>query len=154
MAATREFDAMVRARRARVPVPRPISQNRHLIAMGLFHGSELSKTSSLAQPGKMLRRVLLELRRLFRDAHLVHGDLSEYNILVAESGQFTFIDWPQSVARTDPRAQGLLMRDVSNIIRFFAKRYGVFVPGQEAVEFVQAKKRTLNPIRQGGSRSQ
>jgi len=154
MAAIREFAAIMRARRARVPVPRPISQKRHLIAMGLFHGSELSKTSSLAEPGNMLRRVLLELRRLFRDAHLVHGDLSEYNILVAESGQFTLIDWPQSVARTDPRAERLLMRDVSNMVRFFAKRYGVFVPVQEALEFVQGKKRTLNPIRQSGSRSQ
>jgi RIO kinase 2 len=122
--------------------------------MGLFHGSELSKTSSLPQPGNMLRRVLFELRRLFSDAHLVHGDLSEYNILVTESGQFTLIDWPQSVARTDPRAQGLLMRDVSNIVRFFAKRYGVFVPVQEALEFVQTKKRTLSPIRKSESRSQ
>jgi len=148
IAATREFVALKRARRAQVPVPRPISQNRHLIAMDLFHGSELSRTSSVPQPGDILRRVLFQLRCVFRDAHLVHGDLSEYNILVAESGQFTLIDWPQSVARTDPRAQGLLMRDVSNLVRFFAKRYGVSVPVQEALEFVQAKKRTLSPVRQ------
>ena len=147
MAATREFAAMKLARRARVPVPRPIGQNRHLIAMGLFQGSKLSKTNSLPHPANTLRRVLFELRRLFCDAHLVHGDLSEYNILVTESGEFTLIDWPQSVARSDPRAHGLLMRDVSNIARFFAKKYGVFVPVQEALDFVQAKKRRLSPIR-------
>lgn len=154
MAASREFAALKRARRARVPVPRPIDQNRHLVVMGVFHGSELSRTISLRNPANTLRRVLSELRRLFCDAHLVHGDLSEYNILVAESGQFALIDWPQSVASNDPRAGGLLVRDVSNIVRFFARRYGVFVPVQDAMDFVQAKKKRLSPIRQSGSRSQ
>lgn len=154
MAATREYVAMNQARRARVPVPRPIGQNRHLIAMGFFHGSELSRINSLPNPTITLRRVLFALRRLFCDAHIVHGDLSEYNILVAESGQFTFIDWPQSVASTDPRAQGLLMRDVSNIVTFFAKRYGVPVPVQDALDFVRAKRKGFTPIRHGKSRSQ
>lgn len=154
MAARREFAALKRARRARVPVPRPIDQNRHLVAMGVFHGSELSRAGYLSSPANTLRRVLFELRRLFCDAHLVHGDLSEYNILVAESGQFALIDWPQSVASTDPRAPGLLMRDVSNIVRFFARRHGVFVPVQEAIDFVQAKKKRLSPIRPSESRAQ
>ena len=143
MAATREFEAMKRARRADVAVPKPEGHNRHLIAMGMFRGSELSKISAVQRPEKMLQRILLNLRRLYSDAHLVHGDLSEYNILVAESGRFVFIDWPQSVTTGDPRASELLMRDVSNVANFFAKKYRVFMPIQEALDFVQAKKRSL-----------
>jgi RIO kinase 2 len=147
MAATREFAAMKRASRARVPVPKPIGQNRHLVAMGMFEGSELSKINALPEPATTLRRILLKLRLLFCDARLVHGDLSEYNVLMADSGQFTLIDWPQSVAVSDPGANELLARDVSNLVKFFARRYSVFVPAQEALDFVKAKRRELGRIR-------
>jgi len=146
MAATREFAAMKRASRAGVPVPKPIGQNRHLVAMSMFEGSELSRISVIPEPGTTLRRILFKLRLLYRDARLVHGDLSEYNILMADSGQFVFIDWPQSVATNDPGANELLTRDISNLVKFFARRQGVFVPVQEALDFVKAKKRGLGRI--------
>jgi RIO-like serine/threonine protein kinase len=91
--------------------------------------------------------MLLNLRFLFCEAHLVHGDLSEYNILVADSGEFVFIDWPQSVATSDPSASELLTRDISNVVKFFARRYNVSIPVQEALDFVRAKKRGLGRIR-------
>jgi RIO kinase 2 len=147
MAATREFAAMKRASRARVPVPKPIGQNRHLVAMGMFEGSELSKINTMPEPPTTLRRILVKLRLLFCDAGLVHGDLSEYNVLMADSGQFVFIDWSQSVAVSEPGANELLARDVSNLVKFFARRYSVFVPAQEALEFVKAKRRELGRIR-------
>jgi len=146
MAATREFAAMKRASRAGVPVPKPIGQNRHLVAMEMFEGSELSRISVIPEPGTTLRRILFKLRLLFRDARLVHGDLSEYNILMADSGQFVFIDWPQSVATNDPGANELLTRDISNLVKFFARRQGVSLPVQEALDFVIAKKRGLGRI--------
>jgi RIO kinase 2 len=147
MAATREFAAMKRASRARVPVPKPIGQNRHLVAMGMFEGSELSRISTIPEPATTLRRILLKLRLLFCDARLVHGDLSEYNILMADSGQFVFIDWPQSVAVSDPGANELLARDISNVVRFFARKFSVLVPAEEALDFVRAKRRGLSRIR-------
>jgi len=85
----------------------------------------------------------VKLKRLFCDARLVHGDLSEYNILISESGRFAFIDWPQSVSADDPRADHLLARDVSNILRFFDKKYRVSVPLKDALDFVRSKKRRL-----------
>jgi RIO kinase 2 len=149
MAATREFAAMKRASRARVPVPKPISQNRHLVAMGMFEGSELSRVNAILEPATTLHRILLKLRILFCDARLVHGDLSEYNILMAESGKFVFIDWPQSVSTNDPGANELLTRDISNLVKFFARRHNVFVPVQEALDFVKAKKSKLGRIQTG-----
>jgi RIO kinase 2 len=144
MAATREFEAMKRARRAQVPVPTPIGQNRHLIAMAKFEGSELSETNIVRHPANTLRCILLNVRRLFCNAHIIHGDLSEYNILVADSGRFVFIDWPQSVGRNDPGADELLTRDVSNIVKSFAKKYRVSAPVQVALDFVRGKRRSLN----------
>jgi RIO kinase 2 len=114
--------------------------------MEMFEGSELSKAVPLSHPERVLRRLLLKLRRLFCNAHLVHGDLSEYNVLMTESGEFTLIDWPQSVSSDDPRADLLLKRDVSNIVNFFQKRYGANVPFEEALDFVEGKKRGLRRI--------
>jgi RIO kinase 2 len=142
MAATREFAAMRRAIRSRVEVPKPIDHNRHLVAMGMFQGSQL-KDSPLADPPAILRRVLLDMRRLYCNARIVHGDLSEYNILVAESGRFVIIDWPQSVARNEPGAKALLERDVTNIVEFFARKHNVNVPFQTALDFVHGKRKRL-----------
>jgi RIO-like serine/threonine protein kinase len=115
--------------------------------MDMFEGSELSKVSILPQPTITLRRMITKLRLLFRDARLVHGDLSEYNILIGNTGKFVFIDWPQSVATNDPSANELLTRDISNLVNFFARRYSVFVPVEEALDFVRGKTRTLGRIR-------
>jgi RIO kinase 2 len=146
MAATREFAAMKCARRVGVPVPNPISQNRHLVAMGMFEGSEFSKVGALPHPATTLRNMLLKLRLLFSEARLVHGDLSEYNILMADSGKFVFIDWPQSVGTNDPSANDLLARDISNVVNFFARKFDTHVPTQEALDFVTGKTKTLGRI--------
>jgi RIO kinase 2 len=146
MAATREFTAMKRARKGGVPVPTPIGQNRHLVAMGMFYGSELSKITAMPEPATTLRRILFKLRLLFCNAHIVHGDLSDYNILMADSGKFVFIDWPQSVAASEPGASELLTRDISNIVKLFARKHNAFVPLEEAIDFVKGKKKGLSRI--------
>jgi serine/threonine-protein kinase RIO1 len=83
------------------------------------------------------------MRKLYCNARIVHGDLSEYNILVAESGRFVIIDWPQSVARNDPAAKTLLERDVTNIVEFFARKHNVNVPFQTALDYVHGKRKRL-----------
>ena len=67
---------------------------------------------------------LLAQVELFLTHDLVHGDLSEYNVLFWE-GAPVVIDFPQAV---DPRfnraARSLLERDVRNLARYF-DRYGI-----------------------------
>ncbi|MFT4260940.1 MAG: serine protein kinase RIO [Candidatus Woesearchaeota archaeon] len=58
------------------------------------------------------------------DAGLVHGDLSEFNIL-NDDGEPVFIDMSQSTTIKAYNAKELLERDVKNIIRFFSKHMKV-----------------------------
>ena len=57
----------------------------------------------------------------WRDAHLVHGDLSEYNILMMD-GEPIVIDVGQSMTSDFFNAKELLDRDIVNINRFFKNR--------------------------------
>ena len=61
---------------------------------------------------------------LFLSRNLVHADLSPYNVLLWE-GRVTVIDLPQAVdPRTNMNSRSLLLRDVDNLCRFFA-RFGI-----------------------------
>ena len=68
-------------------------------------------------------------------AGVVHGDLSEFNILLAHSGEAdgadfpVIIDLPQAVdAAGNNHAQRMLLRDVANLRDFF----GQFAPAPQA----------------------
>ena len=64
-------------------------------------------------------------------AGVVHGDLSEFNILLAEDGP-VIIDLPQAVdAAGNNHAQRMLMRDVGNLAAFF----GRFAPELRKTEY-------------------
>jgi RIO kinase 1 len=60
---------------------------------------------------------------MYRDAKLVHGDLSAYNILFNEELQkFFIIDVSQAVLYDHPEADRFLLRDLNNINQFFLTR--------------------------------
>eukprot|EP00392_Amoebophrya_sp_AT5.2_P009530 g9558.t1 len=60
------------------------------------------------------------LRDLFANCNLVHGDLSEYNLLYF-SGELYMIDVSQSVEMDHPQALDFLKRDCQNVSSFFQK---------------------------------
>jgi RIO kinase 1 len=85
-----------------------------------------------------LAEVLLEqaLRtiEIMLSAHVVHADLSAYNMLYAGE-RLRVIDMPQAVdARTNPNARLLLARDVANVCRYFASQGADAEPGTFASE--------------------
>ena len=64
---------------------------------------------------------------MFHECKLVHGDLSEFNLLYHE-GQAYFIDVSQSVEHDHPHALEFLRKDLVNVNDFF-RRKGVAILG-------------------------
>lgn len=61
------------------------------------------------------------MKKLYWKCDLVHGDLSEYNIIY-HMGRAYVIDVGQSVLRGHPNALRFLLRDANNVSRFFLSR--------------------------------
>ncbi|WP_423792035.1 serine protein kinase RIO [Methanocaldococcus indicus] len=83
--------------------------------------------------------------KLYQEGELVHGDLSEYNILVKDD-EPVFIDFSQSVVIQHPLANPLLIRDCINITNFF-KRKGVNCNYRELYKKITNKD--INPVDEG-----
>jgi RIO kinase 1 len=66
-------------------------------------------------------------------AGIVHGDLSEFNVLVDEYGP-VIIDLPQAVdASANNNAKAMLIRDVNNITDYYSQ----FAPELQASKYAQ-----------------
>jgi len=127
--AQKEFRNLDEAFRAKVNVPKPIAVRNNVLVME-FIGKDGVSAPSLKErlpvnPEKAYKMVLTFMTRLYRKADLVHGDLSEYNIMLWKSKPVLF-DMSQSVPSSHPLAQSLLERDLVNVNRFFS-RLGVKV---------------------------
>jgi RIO kinase 1 len=127
--AQKEFQNLEQASRAKVRVPKPVAVENNVLVME-FIGKDGVSAPSLKEeppvdPEETYGLVLTYLKRLFRKAQLVHGDLSEYNIMTWK-GKLVVFDMSQSVPVSHPLAQFLLSRDIANVNRFFS-RLGVKV---------------------------
>ena len=143
LAAEREFQAMKLAYENGVSVPEPISQNRHVIAMGMIEGAQLSKYRDIGKPEEVLKEILQNLRKAYLKAHLIHADISEYNIIMKPDGHLLIIDWPQAVKTNHANAAELLERDIKNVLTYFNRKFNVELTAKEAYDYVTGKARSL-----------
>lgn len=134
LAARHEFEVMQRLYPS-VAVPRPVALSRHALAMEFLQGGQLNRIT-LSEPENSLDAILEEVRKAW-SLGIIHADLSEFNIIVTEDGP-RIIDWPQAVATTHPHAQELLERDLTNVLRFFSRKYKLQKPLDEALAAVEA----------------
>ena len=140
VAAEREYRALRELYELNALVPYPLAYNRHVVVAEYIEGVELYTKPELNDPEKVLKYILETLRKAYVDAGIVHGDLSEYNILVdIEENKPYIIDWPQYVYRDDPNAEALLKRDIEYIIRFFNKNYDVKIDFDKAIHYVRGE---------------
>jgi RIO kinase 1 len=125
-----EVDALYRLAAAGVTVPKPYNFHEGVLLMQLVidhEGNAAPRLNDVSLP----RELALELHhQLIREvvrmlaAGVVHGDLSEFNILLGADGP-VIIDLPQAVdAAGNKNAPRMLVRDVDNLRRFF----GGFAP--------------------------
>jgi RIO kinase 2 len=143
LAAEKEFQALQLVYKNGVSVPEPISHNRHVIAMGIIEGGELSKWRKITNPKRVLKEILRNVRKAYLKAHVIHGDLSEYNIILKPDMHILIIDWPQYVMTDHPNAGEMLLRDIENVLTFFNRRFKVKVEPNLACDYVTGKSRSL-----------
>jgi len=127
--AQKEFRNLERLTEVGVRVPRPIARKDNIIVME-YIGDDVEPAREmrdvrLEDPGAVARRLLGYVRLAYQKAELVHGDLSEYNVLM-KGQEPVIIDVGQTVLLDHPLAQELLERDLANMARFFRK-YGVAI---------------------------
>ncbi|MEP4484271.1 MAG: PA4780 family RIO1-like protein kinase [Halioglobus sp.] len=121
-----EVDALYRLAAAGVRVPEPFGCVDGVLIMELITDSEgdvaprlNDVTMSAQQAREDHHLIMLDVMRMLC-AGLIHGDLSEFNVLLDEGGP-VIIDLPQAVfAASNNNAQAMLERDVSNITNYYA----------------------------------
>jgi RIO kinase 1 len=133
--AQKEFRNLDAADKVGVRVPKPIAIERNVVIMEFIGKDGVSaprlKEIPPEEPTKTYKQLLTFMRRLYQKAELVHGDLSEYNLMTWK-GKLVMFDMSQSVPTSHPLAQELLNRDITNVNRFFS-RQGVKVLPDEKI---------------------
>ncbi len=132
-----EVDALYRLAAAGVRVPKPYNFHDGVLLMELVVDAagdaapRLNDVAFNADEARAHHRALIgEVVRML-GAGIVHGDLSEFNILLAADGPVV-IDLPQAVdAAGNNHAQRMLLRDVENLRNFF----GRFAPELLATDY-------------------
>jgi len=131
--AQKEFRNLEQATAAKVRVPKPVVVKNNVLIMEFIGKNGVSAPSMKEQPPKnpekICKTLLTYLKRLYRKAELVHGDLSEYNVMIWKGHPIIF-DMSQAVPLSHPLADFLLHRDLTNLNRFFNK-LGIKVPSIE-----------------------
>jgi RIO kinase 1 len=147
-----EVDALYRLAAAGVRVPRPYNFLDGVLLMELVTGDDgdaaprLSDLELTSEQSRDYHRVMITQVVRMLCAGIVHGDLSEYNVLVGSDGP-VIIDLPQAVdAAGNNHACSMFERDVANLAAYF----GRFAPdllttdyGMEIWSLYQSGK--LNP---------
>jgi len=136
-----EVDALYRLAGAGVRVPQPYNFYEGVLLMELVTDAQGDAAPRLNDVAFTPEQALQHHRTLIDEvvrmlcAGVVHGDLSEFNILLAdEAGQDVpvIIDLPQAVdAAGNNHAQRMLLRDVANLRDFF----GQFAPELLGTDF-------------------
>jgi RIO kinase 1 len=123
-----EWSMMQRLFHAGLDVPEPLARGERAILMPFLGDTNgparmLHAVEFPREAANVVDRLLWNVERML-DLHVVHGDLSPFNIMW-HGERAVIIDFPQAVdPRLNPAAQSRLVRDVGNICDW-ARRVGV-----------------------------
>ncbi|EPY50865.1 atypical/RIO/RIO1 protein kinase [Schizosaccharomyces cryophilus OY26] len=161
--AEKEIRNLKRVFSAGIPSPEPLLLKHHVLVMSFLGDKKgwpypkLKDVDVTAEEAtKLYGMVARYMRTMYQVCHLVHADLSEYNMLY-HKGKIYLIDVSQSVEHDHPRSLEFLRMDILNITTFF-KRFDVnclslprlfsFVTEKGSVEKQDMKNR-LEELREG-----
>ncbi|HLE35200.1 MAG TPA: RIO1 family regulatory kinase/ATPase, partial [Nitrososphaerales archaeon] len=120
--ARKEFKNLKTAYEAKVPVPEPIHMKDNVLVMEFIgeNGVPAPTLNKCDVTQKHYTEVLKAASKLYK-AKLVHADLSEYNVFL-HGKKIMLFDFGSAVDIRHPNSQAFLVRDISNINKFFSKK--------------------------------
>ena len=136
---TKEFKNLTRLYNAGVNVPKAITCSNNVLLIE-FIGDEDGNPAQPVRnqppkdPEEFWNKLLVQLKLFVNEAKLVHGDLSNYNILNRDE-EPVIIDVSQSVVLDNPISKELLERDINTLVREYTK-LGVETSFEEVWEYV------------------
>lgn len=130
--AEKEMRNLKRLHAAGIPCPEPIYLRLHVLVMGFLGDKkgwaaprlkdvELQGSDVDTQWRNLYLQLIGLMRRMYQICKLVHGDLSEYNVLYHQNKLF-IIDVSQSVEHDHPRSLEFLRMDIKNVSDFFRRK--------------------------------
>ncbi len=120
--ASKEFKNLQLAKEAGLAVPTPIYVEKNVLLMEFIGKNGVPaphlREVPLQAASSWYDKIVEMVKDLYDKAKLVHGDLSEYNILVPD-GYPMLIDFAQAVTIEHPEAREFLSRDIDNLNNYF-----------------------------------
>jgi RIO kinase 1 len=119
----KEYKNLQTASESRIRVPIPFSFNENVLIME-YIGEPPAPAPIFAETDvdeADYEWTIAMVKDLYQKAGLVHADLSEYNVFKTEKERVLF-DMGSAVLTTHPESREMLLRDVTNMTRFFRKR--------------------------------
>lgn len=140
--ALKEYKNLHLAKKAKVKVPKPYAVKKNVLVMQFIGKNGVPapklKESPLKDPESTYNMLFEHIKRLYQKARLIHGDISEYNIMMWRNRPVIF-DMAQAVLYSHPMASTFLKRDLQNLQRFFI-RQGVQVPSSDELYRIIVEK--------------
>jgi RIO kinase 1 len=122
--ASKEFRNLKQADTAGVRVPSPLKIMGNVLVMEFIgrrgNPAPLLRETPLNHPARVYDKIAKAVQTLYQKARLIHGDLSEYNIMMLGTTP-VLIDFAQAVPPEHPMANLFLQRDLTRLNDYFTK---------------------------------
>lgn len=130
--AEKEMRNLRRICASKIPCPEPIYLRLHVLVMAFLGDKrgvpaprlkdvEIDEVDAEVRWRALYLQLLGYMRIMYQSCHLVHADLSEYNVLYHQE-KLWIIDVSQSVEHDHPRSLEFLRMDVRNVSEFFRRK--------------------------------
>ncbi|MEC8339222.1 MAG: RIO1 family regulatory kinase/ATPase [Nanoarchaeota archaeon] len=132
----KEFRNLNLCHKAQMNVPYPYIQMNNVIVMQYIDGGML-KDIYLEDPEDFFEQLLEQLYIMRHEAKLVHGDLSEYNIMVQDQTPYIIdVGQAMSIKNEDDfnSFKDLYERDIKVVVNFFNRKYNLDLKLEEVLE--------------------
>ncbi|XP_046401530.1 serine/threonine-protein kinase RIO3 [Ischnura elegans] len=151
--AEKEMHNLIRMQKAGIPCPDVVCLKKHILVLSFVGDGERHRAApklkdAILKPEQYVKaynQIVEAMVKMYRDAELVHCDLSEYNVLwQSKEERCIIIDVAQAVEATShPHALPFLLRDCENVTSFF-RRKGVKEAKSAQELFTQVSGRSVN----------